>query len=149
MPFELRLVEVLNIASMSGLVLAVAGFFWANRLLPVSFAERSDWEINSFFIAWGLSLLHAVLRRGRQAWVEQLSLGALLLAAVPLLNALTTAQHLGVSLASGDWAMAGFDLTCLGSGVFLAWAAWKMHHRSVPQLKVERARGLTLTQEAN
>jgi len=149
MPFELRLVEVLNIASMSGLVLAVAGFFWANRLLPVSFAERSDWEINSFFIAWGLSLLHAVLRRGRQAWVEQLSLGALLLAAVPLLNALTTAQHLGVSLASGDWAMAGFDLTCLGSGVFLAWAAWKMHHRSAPQLKVERARGLTLTQEAN
>ena len=149
MPFELRLVEVLNIASMPGLVLAVAGFFWANRLLPVSFAERSDWEINSFFIAWGLSLLHAVLRRGRQAWVEQLSLGALLLAAVPLLNALTTAQHLGVSLASGDWAMAGFDLTCLGSGVFLAWAAWKMHHRSAPQLKVERARGLTLTQEAN
>lgn len=149
MPFELWLVEVLNIASMSGLMLAIAGFFWANRLLPVSFAERSDWEINTFFIAWSLSLLHAVLRRGREAWVEQLSLGALLFVAVPLLNALTTSQHLGVSLASGDWAMAGFDLTCLASGLFLAWAAWKMQHRTAPQPRVERARALTLKQEAN
>jgi hypothetical protein len=36
MPVELRLVEVLNIASMSGLLLGVAAFFWANRLLPVA-----------------------------------------------------------------------------------------------------------------
>ncbi|MCS3511471.1 PepSY-associated TM helix domain-containing protein [Pseudomonas grimontii] len=149
MPFELRLVEVLNIASMSGLLIAIAGFFWANRLLPVSFAERSDWEVQTFFIAWGLSLLHAILRRGRQGWVEQLSFAALLFAAIPLLNALTTSQHLGASLAAGDWAMAGFDLTCLASGVFLAWAAWKMQHRKAPQPKTERARPLHLKQEAN
>ena len=149
MPFELRLVEVLNIASMSGLLIAIAAFFWANRLLPVGFAERSDWEVQAFFIAWGLSLLHAILRRGRQGWVEQLSFAALLFAAIPLLNALTTHQHLGVSLARGDWAMAGFDLTCLASGVFLAWAAWKMQHRKAPQPKTERARPLQLKQEAN
>ena len=149
MPFELRLVEVLNIASMSGLMIAIAAFFWANRLLPVSFTERSDWEVQAFFIAWGLSLLHALLRPGRQGWVEQLSLGALLFAAIPLLNAITTSHHLGVSVPSGDWAMAGFDLTCLASGVFLAWAAWTMHHRSAPLPKAERARGLTLKQQAN
>ncbi len=149
MPFELRLVEVLNIASMSGLMIAIGGFFWANRLLPVSFAQRSDWEVQTFFIAWGLSLLHAMLRRGRQGWVEQLSFGALLFVAIPLLNALTTSSHLGVSLATGDWAMAGFDLTCLASGVFLAWAAWKMQHRSVPVPKAERARPLTLKREAH
>lgn len=149
MPFELRLVEVLNIASMSGLMIAIAVFFWANRLLPVSFAERSDWEVQTFFIAWGLSLLHAILRRGRQGWVEQLSVGALLFIAIPLLNALTTSHHLGVSLATGDWAMAGFDLTCLASGVFLAWAAWKMQHRTAPVPKAERARPLTLKQETN
>jgi hypothetical protein len=149
MPFELRLVEVLNIASMSGLMVAIAAFFWANRLLPVSFAERSDWEVQAFFIAWGLSLIHAMLRRGRQGWVEQLSLGALLFMAIPLLNAFTTSQHLGVSLVSGDWVMAGFDLTCLASGLFLAWAAWKMHHRTAPQPKAARARGLSLKQEAN
>lgn len=149
MPFELRLVEVLNIASMSGLLIAIAAFFWANRLLPVGFAERSDWEVQAFFIAWGLSPLHGILRRGRQGWVEQLSFAALLFAAIPLLNALTTSQHLGASLATGDWAMAGFDLTCLASGVFLAWAAWKMQHRKAPQPKTERAPPLRLKPEAN
>ncbi|MFL1388196.1 PepSY-associated TM helix domain-containing protein [Pseudomonas tritici] len=149
MPFELRLVEVLNIASMSGLMIAIAAFFWANRLLPVSFAERSDGEVHTFFIVWGLSLLHAMLRRGRQGWIEQLSVGALLFIAIPLLNALTTSHHLGVSLATGDWALAGFDLTCLASGVFLAWAAWKMQQRTVPVSKPERARRLALKQEAN
>jgi len=149
MPFELRLVEVLNIASMSGLLIAIAAFFWANRLLPVGFAERSDWEVQAFFIAWSLSLLHAILRRGRQGWVEQLSFAALLFAAIPLLNALTTSQHLGASLATGDWVMAGFDLTCLASGVFLAWAAWKMQHRKAPQPKTERAPPLRLKPEAN
>ncbi|MET1068809.1 MAG: PepSY-associated TM helix domain-containing protein [Pseudomonas prosekii] len=149
MPFELRLVEVLNIASMSGLVIAVAVFFWANRLLPIGLAERADWEVNSFFIAWGLSLLHALLRRGRAAWVEQLALAALLFCAVPLLNALTTAHHLGVSLAQGDWAMAGFDLTCLGSGVFLGWAAWKMQRSGRTETTTrQRARAVTLEHEA-
>ncbi len=149
MPFELRLVEVLNIASMSGLMIAIAVFFCANRLLPVNFAERASWEVQAFFIAWGLSLVHAMLRRGRQGWIEQLSMGALLFLAVPLLNAVTTSQHLGVSIRAGDWAMAGFDLTCLASGVFLAWAAWKMQHRTAPSARAERVRGLTLKQEAN
>ena len=89
-------------------------------------AGRADWEVNSFFITWGLSVLHAMVRRGRAAWVDQLVLAALLFCAVPLLNAMTTPYHLGATLILGDWAMAGFDLTCLGSGVFLAWAAWKM-----------------------
>lgn len=150
MPFELRLVEVLNIASMSGLVVAVAAFFWANRVLPVEMAGRADWEVNGFFIVWGLSLLHAMLRRGRAAWVEQLALAGLLFGAVPLLNALTTPYHLGVSLVQGDWAMAGFDLACLGSGLFLGWAAWKMQHAGQAGNSARQsARAVNLEQEAN
>jgi uncharacterized iron-regulated membrane protein len=149
MPFELRLVEVLNIASMSGLVIAVAVFFWANRLLPLEMTERAGWEVNSFFIAWGLSLVHALVRRGRTAWVEQLTLAALLLGAVPLLNALTTPWDLGVTLITGDWAMAGFDLTCLGSGLFLTWAAWKMQRGAETEAVRQRSRPITLEQEAN
>ncbi|MBK5340251.1 PepSY domain-containing protein [Pseudomonas sp. TH49] len=153
MPFELRLVEVLNIASMAGLVNAVAVFFWSNRLLPPSLGERADWEVNAFFIAWGLSVVHALLRPGRKAWVEQLALAALLFGAVPLLNALTTSHHLGVTLAQGDWALAGFDLTCLGAGLFLMWAAWKMqragHSVRVKKTPRERARPITLEQGTN
>lgn len=150
MPFELRLVNVLNIASMSGLVVAVAVFFWANRLLPVEMAARSDWEVNSFFIAWGLSVIHAVIRRGRAAWVEQLALAGVLFCGVPLLNAMTTSTHLGVTLAQGDWTLAGFDLTCLGSGLFLAWAAWKMQRAGQAETATRRSTPpITLEHEAN
>ena len=150
MPFELRLVEVLNIASMSGLMIGVAAFFWANRLLPAQMPGRSDWEVNSFFLMWGLSLLHAVGRRGRRAWVEQLALAALVFAALPLLNALTTPYHLGFTLTQGDWAMAGFDLTCLGSGLFFAWAAWKMQRAGRSEVVLRRRRqSISLEHEAN
>ncbi|MHC8348934.1 PepSY-associated TM helix domain-containing protein [Pseudomonas sp. RT4P38] len=150
MPFELRLVEVLNIAGMSGLMVAVAAFFWANRLLRVGMAGRADWEVNCFFIVWGLSVLHAMVRRGRAAWVEQLALAALLFCAVPLLNALTTPYHLGVTLAQGDWAMAGFDLACLGSGLFFAWAAWKMQRSGQAGIVTRpRAKSISLEREAH
>lgn len=134
-PGELRLVEVLNIASMSGLLLAVAGFFWANRLLPTALPGRADWEVNVFFLAWLGALLHAALRPGRRAWAEQLTLGALLFTLLPLLNGLTTGQGLNASLAAGDWVMAGFDLTALGAGLFLAWAAGKMLRPPQPLAK--------------
>ncbi|NBA95034.1 PepSY domain-containing protein [Pseudomonas sp. R5(2019)] len=146
-PLELRLVEVLNIASMSGLVLAVAVFFWANRLLPVQLATRADVEIQAFFLTWTLALIHAVLRPGRQAWVEQLGLAALLLAGLPLLNILTTYAGLTHSLASGDWIMAGFDLTALGCGLFLAWAAWKVRRGGTPALRAARHSSARLIEE--
>jgi uncharacterized iron-regulated membrane protein len=149
MPFELRLVEILNIASMSGLLVAVAGFFWANRLLPIGWAERGNWEVNSFFILWGLSLLHAIVRRGRAAWVEQLTLAALLFGAVPFLNALTTPYGLGASLKADDWAMAGFDLACLVSGLFFAWAAWKMQRAGKAQATRQHPQSISLEQEAH
>jgi len=131
-PFELRLVEVLNIASMSGLILAVAGFFWANRLLPVGLEGRAQWEVNLFFGVWLASLLHALLRPGRRAWGEQLALAALAWTALPLLNGLTTGQGLNHSIPGGDWAMAGFDLTVFGCGLLFAWTAAKMLREPLP-----------------
>lgn len=134
LPFELRLVEVLNIASMSGLMIAVAAFFWGNRLLPTGLAERSDWEIDLFFSIWGLSLLHALMRKGRQAWREQLTVGAMLFAGLPLLDIVTSGRYLLASLQHHDWVLIGFDLTALFIGLFMAWAAKKF--RPLPPLAV-------------
>ena len=111
---------------------------------------RADWEINSFFILWGLSVIHAGIRPGRSAWVEQLILAALLFCGIPLLNALTTSHHLVAALTQGDWAMAGFDLACLGSGLFLAWAAWKMRRSGrVATTTRQRAPAVSLEREVN
>ncbi|OSN60812.1 hypothetical protein BV349_05134 [Pseudomonas syringae pv. actinidiae] len=136
LPLELRLVQVLNIASMSGLMIAVAGFFWANRLLPSGFSGRADWEISVFFTLWALSAGHALIRKGRSAWREQLMLGALLFAGLPLLDLLTSGRYLLDSLSAGSWVLTAFDLTALVTGVFLGWAALKF--KAIPAAKTAR-----------
>ncbi|EGH30993.1 hypothetical protein PSYJA_19246, partial [Pseudomonas syringae pv. japonica str. M301072] len=146
LPLELRVVEVLNIASMSGLMLAVASFFWTNRLLPGGFAGRADWEVSVFFTFWALSFMHAALRKGRNAWREQLGLGALLFAGLPLLDLLTCGRYLLDSLMSGNWVLAAFDLTALVTGLFLGWAALKF--KVVPVDKTARVSLPVAAQEA-
>lgn len=150
LPLELRLVDVLNIASMSGLLIAVAAFFWANRVIPAGLAGRADWEVSVFFSVWGVSVLHALVRRGRSAWREQLWLGAFLFTALPLLDLLTSGRYLMDSLASGHWVLAAFDLTVLATGLFLGWTATKF--TSSPASKALRPDSTPLQagpQEAN
>jgi uncharacterized iron-regulated membrane protein len=127
--FGHHLVGVLNIGTVAGLLIAVAGYFWANRLLPVDLADRASWEIRCFFLAWLAAFIHPLLRRPRQAWIEQLTAAGLLLASIPVLNFATTrAASLAVTLPSGNWIVAGFDLTTCVIGVALLHAAWKVGH---------------------
>ncbi len=122
--FSLRLVDGLNAGTVAGLFIAVAAFFWANRLLPIDLEGRQFWESRAFFAAWGLSLVYAFVFQHRK-WRDLLAAAAAALALVPVVNALTTSRHLGVSLPAGDWVMAGFDLTCLAGALLLAWMARK------------------------
>nr|WP_191576687.1 PepSY-associated TM helix domain-containing protein [Achromobacter insolitus] len=122
--FSLRLVDGLNAGTIAGVVFGVAAVFLANRLLPADMPGRQVWEVRAFFMAWGLSLVYAFLFQ-RRKWQDLLAIAAAALALVPVVNALTTDRHLGVSLPQGDWVMAGFDLTCLASAVFFAWMAVK------------------------
>ncbi len=110
--FGFRVVERLNIASIAGLSIAMTAFMWGNRLLPTTLAGRSNWEIDLFFIVWALTLLHALLRPAKAAWIEQLWAAAALLALLPVLNAVTTQRPLWHSLVQGDWIFAGIDLMC-------------------------------------
>ena len=111
--FGFRLVERLNIASIAGLSIAMAAFLWGNRLLPVPMAARGEWEVHLFFIVWAATLLHAVLRPAKRAWIEQLWAATALLALLPVLNLFTTDRPLWRSLAQGDWAFAGIELGLL------------------------------------
>lgn len=117
--FGFRLVERLNIASIAGLSIAMTGYLWANRLLPVTLAHRADAEINAFFAIWAATLLYALVRPAKRAWIELLWLAAALLALLPVLNALTTQRPLWFSVANGDWVYAGFDL--------MMWALAALH----------------------
>ncbi|HBK45697.1 MAG TPA: hypothetical protein DDZ67_04540, partial [Xanthomonadaceae bacterium] len=130
--FGLRLVDSLNIGAVAGLPIAFASFFWANRLVPVEAAARAELEVDIFFWAWAAALLAAFAWPRRAMWAWQLYAGALLFAGVPLVNALTTRIHLGVTLPAGNWALAGVDLVCLGLGLCLGVAGWRMQHWQPP-----------------
>jgi len=124
--FGLRLVDALNIGAVAGLPIAFAAYFWGNRLLPVQMAERSDAEVNVSFYAWAAALLAAFIWPKRLMWAWQLYLGAAMFMLILVSNALTTQAHLGVTLRTGDWVLAGFDLMMLAFGAVLAYCALRM-----------------------
>lgn len=128
--FGLRLVERLNIGTIVGLPIAIAAYFWANRLLPLDLPQRGAWEVHVMFIVWAIMLLHATLRPPSRAWIEQFGLAAAAFALLPVLNAITTNRHLAHSLAADDWVFAGFDLTMLGLGLVFLWSARKLARRA-------------------
>ena len=123
--FGYRLVEQLNIGTFVGLPIAIALYFWANRLLPVGMADRAEWEVHCLFISWALLLLYPAFRPKAKAWLAELQLAAAVFLLLPILNALTTDKHLGVTLPHGDWNLAGFDITMLVIGFSFVFAGYK------------------------
>jgi uncharacterized iron-regulated membrane protein len=130
LPAHLAVIDAMNAGTILGLPIGVAAYFWANRLLPVGMDARGDWEMNSLFIVWGLMFLYAFLRPGARRWVEMPLIAAAAFAALPLLNALTTARHLGATIPAGDWVLAGFDLSTIVVGAGFATAAWIVARRA-------------------
>jgi len=132
-----RLVERLNIASIGGLTIAMTGMLWLNRLLPLGMAERAEWEINGFFIIWGVSLLHAIVRPAKRAWLEQLWAGVALLALLPVFNMVATSRGMIDSLRNDDWVFLGVDLMLLALAALLAEIA-RRTARHQPRIKLAR-----------
>jgi len=140
-----RLVERLNVAAIAGLPLAMAAFLWGNRLLPFGMTGRADWEIHLFFVVWALALAYAALRPPKRAWTELLWATSAALAGLPVVNALT-GRGLPVSLLSGDWIFAGFDLSLLAFAILAALLA----HRTAlhqPKRGETRARPATASEK--
>lgn len=135
-PVGHRLVEVLNVGAIAGLPVAIAVYFWANRLLPVELAQRSDWEIRSFLLAWLLCLLHPLLRSHKRAWVEQLLCGAVLFAGLPIYALSLPHSGLNSSLFAGNWLLASMDLTLLGTAAVLVGTTYAViRHQPLRQAK--------------
>ncbi|WP_294319517.1 PepSY-associated TM helix domain-containing protein [uncultured Sphingomonas sp.] len=126
-PFGFRLVERLNIGFVAGFPLAMTLYLWANRLLPTSLAARADAEINAMFAGWAAIFLYALARRPARAWVELLTAQAALLIALPFYNIVALPTGLFTTIGTGDWVLAGADLTFLALGAGFGFAAWRVH----------------------
>jgi len=128
--FGVRLVDGLNIGAIAGIPIAIAAYFWGNRLLPVPMPDRIANEIMTFFIGWGVSLAAGLIWPTRRMWIWQMSLAAAMWMALPVLNAFTSPAHLFANAMAGRWALVGFDLVVLALGVGLACIAWVLHRRA-------------------
>lgn len=143
-PFGERLVAGINIATLAGLPLACGVYLASNRLIPVGIEGRADAELAWFFSAWGITLLWAlacaVVRPHRLGWTVPLAAAGLVWAALPLINALTTHTHLGVSLPAREWVWASMDLSFLATGLLLGWLAWRVRPGRAPRGKAAGAK---------
>jgi uncharacterized iron-regulated membrane protein len=143
-PFGERLVAAINIATLAGLPLACGVYIASNRLIPVGTEGRADVELAWFFGSWGAALLWAlacaVVRASRMGWPVPLGAAGLVWAALPVINALTTHTHLGVTLPAGEWVWASMDLAFLATGLLLCWLSWRLRPGRVPRRKAAVAR---------
>ncbi|MBL4796616.1 MAG: PepSY domain-containing protein [Oleispira sp.] len=123
----LQWVEYSNMGIIVGLPLAIAVYFWANRIIPIDFANRENWEINSLFITWGIMLIGPLVLAKKYSplslWLKQLALASALYLLLPVLNAITSDKSLVSALLQGDWVMAGFDITMILLGLIFGYAA--------------------------
>ena len=138
--FGFRLVEVLNIAAILGLPLACAAYFYANRFIPADVEMRLNWEIRSFFTVWLLTLIYAIFRTHRQAWLDLLLLATLAFVLLPVVNLMTGGQALWNSIAQGQWMIASVDLAMWVMAVIFYFAYDKVKkHQGLPNKKVKVA----------
>lgn len=151
MSFGHALVERLNIAMIAGLPLAIAVYFWANRLISADFANRANWEVHSLYITLLLCFIYALGRPIVRAWIEILSLASLAYLLLPVLNLLTTDRHLGVTLLHTDFALASIDIGFIFIGLMLAWASYKvwLKRDAILKLPVKKAKKQPVSKAEN
>lgn len=138
--FGYRVVEVTNIAAIIGLPIACAAYFYANRFIPADMEMRLNWEIRSFFIVWLLTLLYAMIRSHRQAWLELLLLSTAAFALLPIVNFMTGGEAIWNSILHGQWVIASFDLAMWVLAI-LFWFSFKKvkNHKGLSPKKVKVA----------
>lgn len=116
-------IERLNIGMIVGIPIAIAGYFWSNRLLPANMLHRPEWEVNCLFITLAICVGYCIFRPTKKAWHELLWLAAVLYLLLPIVNGLTTGHHFVTSLKNSDWLMFGFDVSVFCFGFIFAIAA--------------------------
>lgn len=109
---RVRIVDRLNAAVIAGLPLAIAAYFWAGRLLPVSMEARAAAEADVLFAAWGLAFAIALLAPSGLFWGSLFALGGAALLGAGLFDMLGAYPVWKVDLVL---AVAGCALLWLGA----------------------------------
>jgi len=119
------LVERLNIAGIIGLALAIASYFYANRLLALNLEERADAEISVFLLTWLAALIYSFVRPAQRAWRELLLITTVAYLLLPVVDFIIHPQWLLQALHHSNWVYLGVDIALLTTGaitlIFYCW----------------------------
>ncbi len=128
-----RWVDALAVTAVTGMLTATATLLVVNRVLPEDLPARGDWEERIFWFAWLAALLHAAWRSApvaaakfSPAWREQCWALAALCVAAPVLNWITTGDHLLKTIGEHYWPVAGFDIALLVTATIAALTALRL-----------------------
>jgi hypothetical protein len=116
------------VASLAGVALASIVYLHGNPVAATGNERRSVGDTH-FLLTCAGSVLHALWRPPRLAWIEQLWLAAALCLALPLVNLAATGQGLLMYLQRGAWQQAGVELVALAFGLMLARMALMLQRR--------------------
>jgi uncharacterized iron-regulated membrane protein len=130
-----RLVERLDLSVIIGLPIAIAGYFWANRLLPFDAQNRLFAEPLAFFLTWLSVSAASFLTPRRAPWTAMLWIAALAFGALPFVDAFG-AGH--AALAALDRLFVAFDSVLLASGLAFGAIAWTLRGRPLETLRGSR-----------
>jgi len=114
--FGFWLVEKLNLGTITGIFIAIAIFFIANRFIIVDENQRKSVEISIFFITWLLTYIYAFIRNTSKAWKELLLLTSILFISLPILNAIFIFDNF-VEFFNRDNIFIYFDIVCIFTGL--------------------------------
>lgn len=133
------LVLGLNVGVVAGMPLASAAMLLGNRLLPAAMAQRAQAEITVFCTAWLLAAAWGVWRgRSGHGWRDLFAATTVLLAALPVVNAIATPNSsLLATLSRGEHALAAVDLTALAFALAFAWLARRTSPHRAPALQLQ------------
>ncbi len=127
----IELIERVTVGVIVGLPIAIAVYFWSNRLIPISLITRGEWEVHSLFISLIACISYCLIRPKRIIWKNMLWLAASVYMLLPVLNLFTTEHNLISSIQKSDSLMLGFDLSMLFFGVCFAIAAITVNRKTV------------------
>jgi len=142
-----RWADAFAVSTVTGMVVATTAMLLANRVLPEALPHRGDWQERIFWLAWLLSFVHAAWRSSAvraglpsPAWREQCWTIALLATGAVVANAVTTGDHLLATLATGNWPVAGVDLSLLATATISLLAARRLSRRAQRSVDAEATR---------
>ncbi len=144
-PVGFRIVERLNIAFVAGMPLAMTGFLWANRVLPVAMRGRADAEIAAMFQLWALAIVAALLLRPRYAWSTLFVAAGASLAGLAIADLFLTDTGLIASLHRADGPMAMMECAFLILALGLLWLATRCWQKPATPARRPRAGALRLS----